>query len=27
VVAETVLENRVLKKNLLASESEDDTCA
>ena len=27
VVAETVLENRVLKTNLLASESEDDTCA
>jgi transposase len=27
VVAETVLENRVLKKNLLASESEHDTCA
>jgi len=27
VVAETVLENRVLKKNLVASDSEDDTCA
>ena len=26
VVAETVLENRVLKKNLTASGSEDDTC-
>ena len=26
VVAETVLENRVLKKNLVASELEDDTC-
>ena len=27
VLAETVLENRVLKKSLTASDSEDDTCA
>jgi len=27
VVAETVLENRILKESLVASESEDDTCA
>jgi transposase len=27
VLTETVLENRVLKKSLTASDSEDDTCA
>ena len=27
VLAETVLENRLLKKSLTASDSEDDTCA
>jgi hypothetical protein len=27
VLAETVLENRLLKKSVTASDSEDDTCA